>query len=363
MDRRHFMAGATLALSAGPAAAAGKPTPAPPLAATVSAFARDKGFNGTVLVERRGAVLHHRGYGLADRAFAVPCARDTRYRIASITKLFTAAMVMQLVDEGRLTLDTTVREVLPGWKGEGAGVIRVRQLLNHTSGLANMDNLPSFAAAQASGIPAYQLPHTSDDLLALYASGKQVAEPGKAFDYNNADYVVLGKMIEARDGATYDASLARRITGPLALADTGLVHQQDIAPRLAATYYKDGDKPLINDLPVYMENWYAAGGMASTTSDLARFAAALYGGRLVKAASLKAMLTPGLDDYGFGQWAFDLKVKGVPHRVAQRPGRIMGANASLLRFLDDDVTVVILANTNVTDIDAMSFAIGRVVVG
>lgn len=363
MDRRHFMTGATLALAAGPAAAAGKPPPVRSLTATVAAFARDKGFNGTVLVARHGAVLHHRGYGLADRAFAVPCAGDTRYRIASITKLFTAVMVMQLVDEGRLGLDATVRDVLPGWKGEGAAVIRVRHLLNHTSGLANMDNLPSFEAAQKSGIPSYQLPHSSDELLALYASGKQVAEPGKAFDYNNADYVVLGKIIEAREGAAYDAALARRITAPLGLTDTRLIHQQDIAPRLAATYFKDGDKPLINDLPVYMENWYAAGGMASTTADLARFATALYGGRLVKPDSLKQMLTPGLEDYGFGQWVFDLKVRGTPHRVAQRPGRIMGANTSLLRFLDDDVTVVILANTNVTDIDAMSFAIGRAAVG
>lgn len=365
MHRRDFLVAALTTAAAGPALAQAGPAPASPtspptpLPDVIAGYAAENSFSGSVLVQQGGQQLYHRAFGLADRALAVPASTGTRYRIASITKLFTAVLVMRQVEAGKVTLDTTIKTALPAWTGEGAGKVTIRHLLTHTSGIQNMDNLPSFEAAQKEGIPSYQLPHTSDELLARYASGKQVAEPGKVFDYNNADYVILGKIIERAAGAPYDQVLAREITGPLGMARTGLQRQQDITPGLASTYYRDGDKPLINDLPVYIENWYAAGGMSSTTTDLLAFSNALHGGRLLRPDSLKALLTPGLDDYGFGQWVFDLKVKGAPHRVAQRPGRIMGANATLLRFLDDDLTVIILSNTNQTDIDAFSFKIGR----
>jgi len=100
--------------------------------------------------------------------------------------------------------------------------------------------------------------------------------------------------------------------------------------------------------------------MYSTATDLARFAEALYGSlELLKPETIKQMLTPGLDNYGYGLWVTSIDVRGRPHRVAQRPGSIMGANTLLLRFLDDELTVVILSNTNATDIDAFGFLIGR----
>ena len=132
-------------------------------------------------------------------------------------------------------------------------------------------------------------------------------------------------------------------------------------PNLAYTYLKPGDTTrLINDLPVYIQNWYSAGGMYSTATDLAKFADALYGSsKLLQRQTLGLMLTPGLDDYGYGVWVRDIDVRGKKHRAAQRPGSIMGANTLLLRFLDDDLTVVILSNTNATDIDAFGFHVGR----
>lgn len=180
-------------------------------------------------------------------------------------------------------------------------------------------------------------------------------EPGSGFEYNNADYVILGKIVETADGTSWEQVLDRRILAPLGLRYTGLLRQERILPGLAATYYRDGDKPLINDMPVYMQNWYAAGGMYSQTGDLLIFASALYGGRLIGAEQLAAMLTPGLDDYGFGLWIASLKVGAARHRFAQRPGSIMGANTTLLHRL----TIVILGNTNIADIDAFGFDIAR----
>jgi D-alanyl-D-alanine carboxypeptidase len=249
---------------------------------------------------------------------------------------------------------------LPDYPGEGADKVSIHNLLNHTSGIENFDRIKSYEEAVRIGIESYQLPHTTDELLTKYASGRLVGDVGKKFDYNNGDYIILGKIVEKLYGKTFDEVLDERILHPLGMTQSGMLYQQEIVPNLAHTYYKPGDaSPLINDLPVYIQNWYSAGGMYSTAVDLATFADALYGSsKLLTRQTLDRMLTPGLDDYGYGVWVKDVDVRGKRHRVAQRPGSIMGADTLLLRFLDDDLTVVILSNTNATDIDAFGLLVG-----
>ena len=359
MDRRVFL-GAASALTAGGAVHA---QPLSDLQRHLGQEAGRRGFSGVALVAKGPKVLAQGAWGLADRSLAVPCAPDMAFRIASITKLFTAVLVMQLLTEGRIELDKPIGAYLANYRGEGRDRVLVRQLLNHTSGIANFDTIGSFEQAVREGMPAYQLPHESAALMDLYASGPLRSQPGSTFDYNNADYVILGKILEAIENRPFEDILRRRILVPLKLTRTGLLQQSVIWPRLAATYYKDGDKPLINDMPVYPQNWYAAGGMASTAADLLVFANALYGGGLLAADPLKALLTPGLDEYGFGLWVSDMKVGDGRRRFAQRPGRIMGANTLLLRMLDDDVTVILLANTNEVDTDAFGFSLARRALG
>ncbi|MBL0937702.1 MAG: beta-lactamase family protein [Gemmatimonadaceae bacterium] len=331
---------------------------------TLSAFVEKQlagtGFGGAILVARGSSVLLRSGYGLASREFDVAVRPETVFHVASITKLFTATLVMQLVSEKRLTLDDVIARHLPVYKGEGASTVTIRQLLNHTSGIENFDRgLTSYADAARTGMPTYQLPHTPRELMDQFASGKLVNRPGASFDYNNADYIILGQIIEAVEGASYVDVLARRILTPTQLAHTGMSSATRIHANMASTYYKDEDRALLRDMPVYPENWHAAGGMYSTVDDLRVFASALYGNRLVSKDVLTTMLTPGLDEYGLGQWVSSLKVGTTPHRFAQRPGRIMGANALLLRMLDDDIMVIILANTNLVDTDRLGFQIAR----
>lgn len=358
MDRRHFLTGAA-GITALAATTPAKASEQSSLAAFLNAQLQGTGFGGTILVSAGSTVERH-AFGLAERAFEAPCAVDTTYRIASITKLMTATIVMRLHEAGRLDLDGSIATWLPNYRGEGANRVKLRHLLNHTSGIENFDKgLTSYADAALRGIPAYQLPHTAIELMDRFASGPIQNEPGTAFDYNNADYVILGQIIEAVEEAPYDQVLKTHVLEPLGMARTGMAVQAAIMPRLAPTYYKDGDLPLANDLPTYGQNWYAAGGLYSTVDDLLTFSQGLYGGRLVSAASLQQLLTPGLDEYGFGQWLSTLDAGGAPHRFAQRPGRIMGANTLLLRMLDDDITVIILANTNLVDTDRLGFRIAR----
>lgn len=358
MDRRHFLTGAagvaTLAATT-PAKASAQSS----LAAFLYAQLQGTGFGGTILVSAGSTVERH-AFGLAERAFEAPCAADTAYRIASITKLMTAAIVMRLHEAGRISLDEPIAAYLPNYHGEGASRVKLRHLLNHTSGIENFDKgLTSYADAAVKGVPAYQAPHTPGELMDRFASGPLQNEPGTAFDYNNADYVILGQIIETVAGVPYEQALKTHVLEPLGMVRTGMAVQTAVTPRLAPTYYKDGDLPLANDLPTYGQNWYAAGGLYSTVDDLLAFSRGLYSGRLVSAASLEQLLTPGLDEYGFGQWVSTLEAGGASHRFAQRPGRIMGANTLLLRMLDDDITVIILANTNLADTDRLGFRIAR----
>jgi CubicO group peptidase (beta-lactamase class C family) len=357
------MLAAAVPASAAPAAPAAPAGRAPNLSATIRAFARDHGFSGTILVDRKGKPLYQGSFGLADRAFAIPVERRTRYRIASITKLFTSVLVMQLQQEGRIDLQAPVRTYLPDLAGEAGGKVSLHQLLNHTSGLAQWDDVPSYRQAFEKGVERYQRPLSSEALVAACCSGPLAHPPGTTFDYNNADYFLLGRIVERVTGMSYEEALAARILRPLGLRDTGMAHWDRIVPRLAPTYFLRGDSgALVPEMPVYWENWYAAASLYSTADDLLAFADALYGGRLLRPEALAKLLTPGLDDYGYGLWSYTIRRGGKDWRVAKRPGSVMGANAMLYRLLDRDETVVILANTNQADLDVFAQKIGDVLV-
>lgn len=319
---------------------------------TVAALARQQDFSGTVLVAERGKILYRHSFGLADRAFGVPVAAGTRFKVASITKLFTSTLILQLHDEGKLQLEAKAEAYLPELRGLPAGAVTVHQLLNHTSGLPQWDNVGSYQEAFARGVERYQRPLAPADLVRLCCLGPLAAAPGARFDYNNADYFLLGRIVERLSGRSYEAALFERILRPLGMADTGMLHWDSIVERLAPSYFRRDDTgALIADMPVYYENWYAAAGMYSTAADLGIFAEALYGGRLLEPATLARMLKPGLDDYGYGLWSYEIVRGGRRHRVAKRPGRSMGANAVLYRLLDRGTTIVILANSNRVDLD------------
>ncbi|MDQ8755773.1 serine hydrolase domain-containing protein [Sphingosinicella sp. LHD-64] len=341
----------------------GRAQATPSLAQVIDSFAGEHEFSGTILLRARGRTLYARSFGLADRAFDIPAAADTRFRIASITKLFTAVLALQLVEDGRLRLDAPIRTYLPDYPGQGADRVTVHHLLNHTSGLVQYDRISSYQEGFANGIEQYQRPLSPAAMLQRCCSGPLARAPGTAFDYNNADYIVLGRIIERIADRPFEAVLAERILRPLGLDGTGMSHWDRIVPRLAPTYFfRDDTRRLVPDMPVYFENWDAAGGMYSTAADLADFADALYGGRLIGRDMLARMLMPGLDDYGYGLWSYTITRGGRPHRVAKRPGSVMGANAVLYRLLDRDATVVLLANTNRADLDVFAQRIGDVFV-
>ncbi len=325
----------------------------------INSFSVKKNFSGTILIQKNSKTIYKNSFGLANIKFNEPNKDDTKYKIASITKAFTAVLVLQLYEKGRLDLKKTIKTYLPNYKGEGGNKITIEELLHHTSGMVNMDTISSQESALKNGMPAYQLPHTTEQIIDKYCSNPLKNKPGKVFDYDNAEYIILGKIIEAIYNKPYEQVLKEKILKPLKMNDSGMLYQYEIIKNLADTYFFRKDlNELVNDLPVYIENWYAAGAMYSTAEDLLKFSNGLFNHMLLDKESLKIMLTPGLGDYGCGVWIYHEKYNNTNYTVIKRPGRIMGANSVLYHIPDKNITIIILSNSDSVNLDNFVWEIG-----
>jgi CubicO group peptidase (beta-lactamase class C family) len=226
--------------------------------------------------------------------------------------------------------------------------------------MVNIDTITSVESALKNGLPVYQKPLTSDELLIKYCSDTLVSEPGKVFNYNNAEYIILGKIIEQIERKPYGQVLGERILQPLQMKNSGFLNQHDVVKQLADTYFfRDDLKQLVNDLPVYMENWYAAGAMYATTTDLLTFLNALFGAKLLKKQTLAKMVKPGLEAYDYSVWVGEWEFKGKKYTTIQRPGQIMGAQGKLVHFLDGGSTIIILSNTGTVNMDEFAYQLSK----
>ncbi|PWB20568.1 hypothetical protein DCO46_20685 [Flavobacterium sp. HTF] len=235
--------------------------------------------------------------------------------------------------------------------------MNVRQLLNHTSGMKNTDTVkgPNFLKH---GIGFYHFPYELKDIVNKFCSNDLVNEQGTKFDYNNGEYMILGRILEVIYGRTFEEILNNEILIPLGMQNSGLISQYKVIKGLATPYYKDKSLDhLIPNIPMYVEDFSAAGAMYSTTSDLIKFNNALFNFKLLKKESLDELLTPGLDDYGYSVWIRD---EGK-HKRMERYGRIAGANAVWFHYLNKDVSIIILSNTNLTDLGDYASRIERAI--
>ncbi len=318
---------------------------------SIESYVKANKFSGSMLIQKGQEAFFSKSYGLANQPFKVKNTLETRYKIASITKLFTSVLIMKLAEQGKIDLGATISDYYPEYPGEGVDRITIHQLLNHTSGLPYFGPASKEEALEV-GMVAWQLPHTLDSLIIKYHSQDLVNEPGKVFNYNNGDYLILGKIIENIEGKSFHEVLHAEILEPLQMTNSGLLYQYQILENLADSYFTMNDSiGLVNDLPVYIQNWYTAGAMYSTIYDLQKFASALFSGKLIEISSLEKLLTPGLDEYGYGLWIYDLTRNSRKYRVFKRPGDIMGSKAMLVYLPAEEVTIIILANTDLVNLD------------
>ena len=299
------------------------------------------GPGATVIVTRRGRTIYTASRGMADIAGRRPLGPNTVFRLGSLTKQFTAAIILQLVQERRISLDDPVSRFFPDYPQPGAGAT-VRQLLNHTSGIQSYTGIPGFMAGDA---PARA--HSTAEMIALFRDLPSPTPPGQAWAYNNSGYVLLGAIVEQVTGKPWHRVLAERITGPLGLRSIGYGVEREALPNMARGY-SGGDAQAGPMRTLHMSVPHAAGALVGTAGDMARWAQALHHGRVVSAASYALMTTPtslpegGTNPYGMGLQRDTMR--GRP--TLEHSGGIFGFSTYAVTVPADDVQVVVLANSD-----------------
>ncbi len=295
----------------------------------------------SVAVARKGRIVLAKGYGFADLENDVPATAETVFRIGSITKQFTAAAIMRLMEQGKLSLDDTLQHFLPNVPTQGNRVT-VRHLLNHTSGIRSYTSLgPKWQRV-------VRLDLAPDSLVTLFADEPFDFKPGDAYRYNNSGYFLLGMIIEKLSGKRYGQFLQDEFFTPLGLKSTVYCDQAPLIKRRAQGYTPRPGAPFVNAEPLSMTQPYAAGSLCSTVTDLVAWTLALSSGKVVSPASYALMTTPGtLNDgkpitYGFGLGMGT--VRG--HRQVAHNGGINGFVSEVHHYPDDSVVTVVLTNTS-----------------
>lgn len=297
----------------------------------VRSYVDDRNFTGAVLVARDDKVLLSKGYGHANREWGIPNAPDTKYRIASITKQFTAAAVLLLAERGKLKIDDRISAYMPdspaAWKD-----ITVFHLLTHTSGIPDLTRFDNFPEIQA-------IPTTAARSIASFRDKPLEFAPGERFSYSSSGYILLGHLIEQLSGQSYERFLQEAIFTPLGMKDTGYDRNATVLERRASGYTvtKAGVE---NAEYVDMSLPYAAGALYSTTQDLLRWQRALYGGKLLSPQSLTTMTTVYKDENALGLEVLDRA--GV--REISHTGHIQGFRSFIGRYPATGVDVIILGN-------------------
>jgi len=313
----------------------------------------ESGLAGIALyAERNGEAIVDASAGLADREQQTTVTTSDRFRIASITKTFTAVRILQIVDAGVVSLDDTVTQ----WLDDPAvaripyiDAITIRQLLNHTSGIYDYfdGNSPFWQDAYFGPDADWSRVWTPSELLA-YAAGDRHAPyfaPGEGAHYTNTGYILLGLIAEAGDGRPFVAQLRDEVLDPLGLADTFLDASEPV-PGDYVTPYHLIDGEIIDVSTINLSAVWTAGAMVSTTRDLARFLDALLGGELLQPATLAAMTAFAPPSFKGAEAGLGLlRLEGPSGILIGHSGDGPGSAGRLYRMTDTGITVVLLSNT------------------
>jgi CubicO group peptidase (beta-lactamase class C family) len=293
-----------------------------------------------MLVAQNGTVLFKKGYGLADVAHGAAFTPETKSRIGSITKQFTASAILKLQEQGKLSVQDKLSKYFPDFpRGDE---VTLRHLLTHTSGIRSYTDKPGFMDKVTS-------PIAPDDLIKSFQNDAYDFDPGKKWHYDNSGYFLLGRIIEKVSGQSYGDFLRKTFFEPLGMTNTG-VHRAGVALEHEALGYQFTGAAFTNALNWDMSWAGGAGALYSTVEDLFHWNEGVFGGKVLKEASLKDAWTPvktedNKDDdsgngYGYG-W-FIAHTRGA--QEISHGGGLNGFSSIIMRLPRENFTVAILAN-------------------
>jgi CubicO group peptidase (beta-lactamase class C family) len=301
--------------------------------AMINSYVQLNKFNGSLLVASHGKIILEKGYGLKDAGTGAPNDVNTIFQAGSITKTFTAAVVLKLIEQHQLSLDDKLSKFYPDFpKGDS---IRIENLLTHTSGIYDYTHEPDFIATSL-------LPTTEEHMLALLKQKPFTFSPGSKYGYSNSGYVLLGYIIEKVTHLPYEQAVRKMIFVPLGMHQSGFDYK-GLQSKDKETGYLRFSVLEKKEYPAIDSSEYtAAGSLYSTVGDLYKWHQALQSGRVMNPSSLKAAYQPFKEKYGYG-WALD----SIYHqKTVGHTGGMFGFRALLTRIPEDDVCIILLNNSS-----------------
>ena len=325
----------------------------------VSTFAQYGQFNGTILVAENGKLLYKKGFGMANFDWSILNQPDTKLRLASVTKQFTAMLIMQLVVEKKLDLNVPISNYLPDYPN--AEKITIHHLLTHTAGIPNYTSFPNYRDVMNKSMkPA--------EIVKLFADSTLLFTPGEKHDYSNSGYVLLGVIIEKVTGKTLETVLNEKILLPLNMHNTGFEQTGKVLKNKASGYDKFGIS-YHNTSYIDMSIAYSAGGMYSTVEDLLLWDQALYTEKLIPKKYMNLIFAKHIPfygrHYGYG-WEIGDMAKGNSNELLEvynHSGVINGFNSLITRIPEDKSTIILLSNVSNAPLHYMSKSIGGILYG
>jgi CubicO group peptidase (beta-lactamase class C family) len=308
-------------------------------------------FSGSILIAREGSVLFSKGYGMANQELDVPNTPQTKYRLGSITKQFTAMAILILQRQGKLNVHDRIKKYLPDVP-KAWDEITIEQLLTHTSGIHNYTESLEF-------LKTLPVRVSLKELIAKFKDRPLNFKPGEKFSYSNSGYVVLGQIIETVSGQNYPSFMKQAIFDPLEMNDTGYDNATSILKHRASGYVRRLGIVLTNCDYVDMSIPHAAGALYSTTLDLVKWDRTLYTEKLLPRNSLDTMFSPCRDNYGYG-WGID---KQFGQTRYHHGGAIMGFVTIIERYPEDKLLVVALSNLENSPIGAIGTDVAAIALG
>ncbi|MBW7475528.1 beta-lactamase family protein [Paenibacillus oenotherae] len=291
-------------------------------------------FSGAILIVTDNKLRVAKGYRLADIDNNRANDADTVFQIASTSKAFTAAAILQLQEQGKLTITEPVRKYLPDYPYDQ---VTIHQLLTHTAGIPNFTELPGYFATMNTTM-------TVSENLNKFINAPLEFEPGSRFKYSNSGYNLLGAVIEAVSGQPFGDYLSEHILVPLGMTRSGYLNKSQLSEPIARGYTQDSNS-LRPSWDTDMTVTYAAGGLYSTVNDLYKWVQGLESGKVMSASSWAAMRTPNKQNYALG-WAISPEGNRYFHN-----GHIPGFLSLISRNLASGDLLIVLSNDNSTDMD------------
>jgi D-alanyl-D-alanine carboxypeptidase len=301
---------------------------------------------GSLTISRNGVVFYSKsiGYSHVGSNKKIPATRQTKYRIGSISKMFTATMIFQLIEDGKLSLTTTIDKYFP--QLPNANKITISNLLNHRSGLHNFTDDPEYLTWMTQ-------PKTRDEMLAIISKGGVDFQPNEKFSYSNSGYVILGYIIEKVSKQSYSEYLRNRITSKIGLSNTYVGTKADAKKSESFSYRFANNWEQVPETDMSIPA--GAGAIVSTSVDLTKFIESLFSLKLVSDSSLEQMKTM-TDRCGMGMFPFPFDAKiAYGHN-----GGIDGFASTLEYFPDDSLALAYCTNGQVYPMNSILIGVLRI---